>query len=400
MLDDEPFMLKLLRHVLAGLGYTRVSCYENGAVALASLLSFGGMPDVILLDINMPGMDGIEFVRHLAVHHYPGSLILVSGEDESIQKATERLARLHHLVVLGSLSKPPAPGELSTLLEKWISLFAAKPECLNKTYTAEMLCAAITKGRLINYYQPKIVVLTGEVIGVETLVRWQHPEDGLVSPDCFIPMTEATGLIGGLTRAVLRQALQQARAWQDEGLVLQVAVNLSMDDLVDVEFADFIAAEVQAVGMSPQSIMLEVTETRLMQNLAIALDVLTRLRLKRFRLSIDDFGTGHSSLTRLHDIPFDELKIDRSFTHHAGQDTRLGAIFEGSLHLANQLGMDVVAEGVEDDLDWMFLRTTGCHLAQGYFIAPPMPAEALSGWIDSWPQRFQKIAQNQGDESA
>jgi EAL domain-containing protein (putative c-di-GMP-specific phosphodiesterase class I) len=390
VLDDDPFMLKLLGHVLAGLDYTRVSCYENGAVALASLAPYSGMPDVILLDINMPEMDGIEFVRHLAECHYTGSLILVSGEDERMLQATEKLARLHHLIVLGSLSKPPTSAGLSTLLEKWIPPVAAKPDRMNKTYTAEALHAAIAKGELINYYQPKVSVLKGAVIGVETLVRWQHPEDGLVFPDCFIPMAEADGLIGELTRVVLRQALQQARTWQDAGLVLRIAVNLSMDDLADVDFANFIVAEVQAAGVPPQSMVLEVTETRLMQNLTIALDVLTRLRLKRFRLSIDDFGTGHSSLAQLRDIPFDELKIDRGFTHHAGQDARLRTIFEGCLHLANQLGMEVVAEGVEDDKDWAFLRTTGCHLAQGYFIARPMPAEALSGWIDAWQQRFKK----------
>lgn len=240
----------------------------------------------------------------------------------------------------------------------------------------------------------KVVVATGDVIGMETLVRWQHPEDGLVFPDRFIPVAEAHGLVGDLTRAVLKGALVQAKAWQEAGQALSVAVNVSMDDLAALEFADFVAAETAAVGMPPQSVVLEVTESRLMQSLATSLDVLARLRLKRFRLSIDDFGTGHSSLAQLRDLPFDELKIDRSFTRGAWQDERLRAIFEASLSLANQLGMEVVAEGVEDADDWAFLRQTGCHLGQGYFIARPMPAAALPGWLEDWRRRMNRAPQN------
>lgn len=388
VLDDEPFMLKLLGRMLAGLGYTRVACHESGPAALAAHDVLGGAPDVILLDINMPGMDGVEFVRHLAQRRYRGGLILVSGEDDRMLQATEKLARAYHLSVLGSLRKPPTPAGLSLLLDKWAPSAAEKSPAANKTYDAEAVRAAIARGELVNYYQPKVVVATGDVIGVETLVRWQHREDGLVFPDRFIPVAEAHGLIGDVTRAVLKGALVQAKAWQDAGRALSVAVNVSMDDLAALEFADFVVAETVAVGVLPQAVVLEVTESRLMQSLATALDVLTRLRLKRFRLSIDDFGTGHSSLAQLRDLPFDELKIDRSFTRGAWQDERLRAIFEASLSLANQLGMEVVAEGVEDADDWAFLRQTGCHLGQGYFIARPMPATALPGWLEDWRRRM------------
>ena len=157
-----------------------------------------------------------------------------------------------------------------------------------------------------------------------------------------------------------------------------------MDNLSALGFADFVAAEAAAAGVPPTDIVLEVTESRLMADLRMPLEILTRLRLKRFRLSIDDFGTGHSSLAQLRDFPFDELKIDQSFVHAAWADETLRAIFDANLGLARQLGIAVVAEGVEDRNDWDFLRRTECDLAQGYFIARPMPAADLPGWTQAW----------------
>ncbi len=382
VLDDDPLMLKLLRQMLAKLGYSRVSCFERGAAALATC----EIPDVILLDINMPGMDGVEFLRHLAERHFIGGLILVSGEGERMLEATEKLIHTHNLCVLGTIRKPPALAALSAMMDKWIPHVVPKPCAASRSYDEEAVRAAITNGELINYYQPKVAVATGEIVGVETLVRWQHPVDGLVFPDSFIPVAEAHGLIGELTRVVLKEALLQSKSWQDAGFSLRVAVNVSMDDLADLDFADFVAAE--ASGLPPQSLILEVTESSLMQNFSAVLDVCARLHLRRFCLSIDDFGTGHSSFVQLHDLPFDELKIDQMFTHHTGHDARRRAIFMSSLNLALQLGMEAVAEGVENAEDWAFLCTTQCHIAQGYFIGKPMPAAALPGWIDEWQQRI------------
>jgi EAL domain-containing protein (putative c-di-GMP-specific phosphodiesterase class I) len=182
----------------------------------------------------------------------------------------------------------------------------------------------------------------------------------------------------------LKKALVHAKVWQEAGLALRVAINVSMDNFSSLDFVDFIAGIAAEVGVPPQGVVLEVTESRLMGDRRAPLEALARLRLKHFHLSIDDFGTGHSSLTQLRNIPFDELKIDQSFVHGAWMDKTLRAIYDASLSLANQLGMEVVAEGVEDQEDWDFLRRTGCHLAQGYFIARPMPAADLFGWIETW----------------
>lgn len=389
MLDDESFMLELLAHMLRQLGHTEITACDNGAAALESIEDIDSQPNLILLDLNMPQMDGVEFIRKLVEHDYTGSLILVSGEGERVLQMAEKLVNAHAITVLGHLRKPVSLSELAMLVDKW------KPAnghhlAAAKTYSASELRAAIANGELINYYQPKVSVATGAVVGVETLVRWRHPRDGMVFPDQFIGLAEANGLIDDLTRVVFAAAMTQAKAWQEAGLHLRVAVNVSMDNLSSVTFADFVASEASSAGVAPKDVVLELTESRLMLDLRAPLESLTRLRLKRFSLSIDDFGTGHSSLSQLSDIPFDELKIDRSFVHGAWNDETARAMFYVSLALGEQLGMDVVAEGVEDLDDWELVRSTTCDLAQGYFIVPPLPATALAGWIEAWNRRKQE----------
>lgn len=387
LLDDDPFMLKLLGLLLAGLGYTGVTGCESGRAALDWIDAADRAPDLILLDLNMPGMDGVEFVRHLVERRYGGALILVSGEDERMLLAAESLVRAHRITVLGRLHKAVTPAALAALLDPWVPHALGRPSVAKKVYRADEVRAAIVNGELENHYQPTVVVASGRVIGVEALVRWRHPVDGLVFPDQFIGVAEEHDLIDELTTTVLRAALAHARQWRDSGLALRVAINVSMDNLASLDFPDAVAAQVFAAGVAPQDVVLEVTESRLMKDLRTPLEVLARLRLKRFSLSIDDFGTGHSSLAQLRNFPFDELKVDRGFVHGACADETLRAIYDASLGLAKQLGMGIVAEGVEDRDDWDFLGRTGCAMAQGYFIARPMPADAVAGWIEAWELR-------------
>ncbi|MDO8466400.1 MAG: EAL domain-containing response regulator [Gallionella sp.] len=391
VLDDDPFTLKLIARMLANLGYKSVTLCDNGHAALEQVDSRENRPDMILLDLNMPEMDGIEFVHHLVERRYAGSLILFSGEDEHMLQAAEKLVQTHKIKVPGSLQKPVTPEKLAALLEKWTPSPQDGAAEAVKIRGADELRAAIANGELVNYYQPKVEPATGWVMGVETLVRWRHPTDGMVFPCEFIGMAESHGLIDELTRVVLTGALAQAKAWQETGLSLQLAVNVSIDNLASPDFADFVAGLAAGAGVPPQKVVLEVSESRIpMDDLRAPLETLTRLRMKRFRLSIDEFGTGHSSLTQLRGIPFDELKIDQSFVHGAWSNKTVQAKYEASLAIARQLDMEVVAVGVEDESDWDNLRRTGCDLAQGYFIAKPMPAADLPGWIETWQARMRE----------
>lgn len=387
LLDDDPFMLKLLQRHLVHFGLTSVVAHASGRSALAALDAMPVERDLIMLDLNMPEMDGIEFVRHLVERNFRGGLILISGEDARMLQAATLLVHAHKINLLGHLQKPVDPQALKSLLSGWHAGNTQGLRAERKQYDAQALRTAIQDNQLVNYYQPKVSVATGELMGVETLVRWKHPSDGMVFPDQFIDTAESHGLIDALTHAVLTQAFVDTAVWNSQGLQLKVAVNVSMDNLAKVEFADFVANQAQAAGIAPQMTVLEVTESRLMTDMRAPLEILTRLRLRRFRLSIDDFGTGHSSLAQLRNAPFEELKIDRSFVHGAHADETNRAIFFASLGLAKELGMEVVAEGVEDQADWDFLVQSGCDLAQGYFIGRPMPAVDIQGWHRIWQKR-------------
>ncbi len=383
IVEDDPFQCKLLTHQLQQLDVPQVETCSS-AEELLKMIDTGRHVNLLILDINLPGMDGIEVLRHLADRNYAGELLLVSGEDESMLTTAARLARAHGLKILGQVSKPVSPKNLSNLLNSQCSSLEPKFRVSPKFYTPEEVAKAIADKELTGFYQPKVKVDDRKVVGAEYLVRWQHPEDGLVLPDQFVFAAEAGGIISELTTAIFADALEQLKRWQAKGLNLKVAVNVSMSDLCTHSFADQVFEMCEKRGVKAEDLVLEVTESRLEHNITNALEVLGRLRLRHFRLSIDDFGTGHSSLARLRDLPFDELKIDRSFTHRAWEDPRRLAIYESSLDMARRLGMQVVAEGVEDEEDWQFLQDNDCHMAQGYYISCPLPPEEFTRWMQSW----------------
>lgn len=387
IVDDEPFALKVLKRMLARLGLTSVMGCSSVRLAMDYLDDPAHPVDLIMLDLNMPEMDGIEFVRELVRRRYRGSLILMSGEDEHVLQTAVLLARSHHLNTLGHLHKPVKPAQLAAMIARWVPPASRSHEAVRRTYGADEIRAAIANGELTSVYQPQVDVHSGAVVGVESLVRWRHPRDGTVYPDQFINVAEAHGFVSDLTAAMLPVVLSQARQWHAAGLELRVAINLSAASLVSLDLPDVLEHEAAAAGVAPRDIVLEVTESRLITHLSAALDVLTRLRLKRFRLSIDDFGTGHSSLSQLRDIPFDELKIDRGFVYGAQGNEKKQAIFRASRDLARRLGMLLVAEGVEDPDDWDFVRREGCDAAQGYFVSRPMPADELTQWMVTWQHR-------------
>lgn len=337
---------------------------------------------MIVVDLQMPGMDGVEVLRHLAKLEFAGGVILLSAEDERVLHTAQKLASAHGLNVIAGFQKPVAPEALAAALLHPVLAVRHRPDV--NPLGPEALRLGIARGDLVNVYQPKVNVQSGRVSGVESLVRWQHPTLGLLSPDRFIPIAEEHGLIDAVTHLVLRGALDQSRRWRDAGLDLSVAVNVSMDNLADLGFPKLVQGQARALGVRPGSLILEVTESRLMKDPVAALDILTRLKLMRFMLSIDDFGTGYSSLSQLRDLPFDEIKIDRGFVHGASREPTLRGIFDASCHLAHDLRMTIVAEGVEDAEDWELLRRSKCDQAQGYFIARPMPGPQIPDWIAAW----------------
>jgi len=253
-----------------------------------------------------------------------------------------------------------------------------------KIYGADEVCSAISNGKLFNYYQSKVDTETRKVVGVETLVRWFHPQDGMVYPDQFIGVAEEHGLIDDLTQVVLADAMAQAKAWQEAGLMLQVSVNLSINNFDSPNFAEMVAESSAKAGVSPQLVELEVAECGLSEDSHTLIETLTRLRQKQFRVSINDFDIENSSLLQLKDLPFDGVKIKPQIVHGARNNENLRSKIESSVGLAQQLGMSIVAVGIEDTVDWNFAKKAGCNTSQGRFISYPMPGPNLPGWIRSW----------------
>jgi diguanylate cyclase (GGDEF)-like protein len=240
---------------------------------------------------------------------------------------------------------------------------------------------AVTGDGLLLYCQPKVECGSGRVAGAEALVRWQHPERGMIPPDQFIPLAEKTGLVRPLTRWVLQAAVDAARTWIDQGLPTPLAVNLSTHDLQDLDLPDYIGTLLADADLPPEMLSVEITETALLADPARAQEVLDRICALGVRASLDDFGTGYSSLTYLKQFPLKELKIDRSFVQDMTRGPRDREIVRSTIELGHRLGLSVVAEGIEDSGTLRLLAELGCDLAQGYHLSRPMPCAELPAWI-------------------
>lgn len=384
LIDDDYIMHRVTTVMLNDLGISGVLNAMSGPAALEILEQNSGRIDVVICDLNMPEMDGVEFIRHLAQRKYAGSLILTSGEDLRILKTVEKLAIEHDLHVLGVLEKPATPAKISELLDSLDQIRQEGTMMMVDAFSLEELEHAIAADELDTYFQPKVDVKSGSVVGVEALVRWNHPDKGLIRPDAFISMAEENGLIGDLTDVVCIKSLEYASRLKAMGHDLSVAINLSVDSLTDLEWPDQIYHQLEQYGLEAPSISFEITESRLMEHISVALDILSRLSLKRFKLSIDDFGTGYSSMEQLQRIPFTEFKIDRAFVHGAAREASARAILESSVVLAKKLDMKVVAEGVEDQQDWDLVAEIGCDQVQGYFVSRPLPFAHLVKWLNDY----------------
>jgi len=240
---------------------------------------------------------------------------------------------------------------------------------------------AIEEGELVLHYQPKATLADGEVRGVEALVRWQHPERGLVPPDVFVPVAEQTGLIRPLTLFVVDQALRQCREWREQGLDLTVAVNVAMRNILDERFPEELGELLQRHGLEPEILELELTETSVLADPPRAKAILQRLRETGVKLAVDDFGTGYASLAYLSELPVDEIKIDRSFVTAMDSEEQYARIVRSTIDLGRNLALSVVAEGVETGAVWSKLTELGCDSAQGFFLARPLPADELTPWL-------------------
>lgn len=378
--------------VLASLSITQVLEASDGKHALELLASQEIKPDILMTDLEMPGMDGVDLIRHIAEQHLTSSLIVVSSRESILLRTVETMAHEHGLTVLGVVQKPISHDNLANVISrfKYAQARGDKPQA-SQRFSRDEIAHAVSNNELCLHYQPKVTAQSGVMRGVEALVRWQHPVRGLVGPNAFIPDAEATGVITQLTEWVINAALLQLSRWHAHGLNISVAVNLSPTSLSIPELADRISEVTNRLGVEPKYLVLEITESAAMSDVALALGTLARLRLKGFGLSIDDYGTGFSSMQQLSRIPFTELKIDRSLVHGATEKPQLHVMLQSTIEMSKRLHLTTIAEGVETVADWQLLGLLGCDLIQGYYVAKPMPGDQLAAWLKQGTQHLRAI---------
>jgi EAL domain-containing protein (putative c-di-GMP-specific phosphodiesterase class I)/CheY-like chemotaxis protein len=340
--------------------------------------------DLIFCDLNMPGRDGVETMRLFAERHIKCPIFLVSGADNKILKAAQELGKHRGLGVAGTLQKPFGLEQIKSALAHVAQVTTPRTRRPLPIPSTSELEHGIENEQLVLYYQPQLHLHTCHLEGAEALVRWQHPERGLLMPDTFITLAETSGLIAPLTEWVVREAIQQAAVWRRNGLDIGVSINLSALNLRELDLPDRLAAATAAAGLNPGRITLEITESGMTDDIDSLLDITTRLRLKGFLLAIDDFGTGFSSLTQLKRLPFTELKLDRTFVSGAATDGDSRSLLESSVNLAKRLQLKTVAEGIETEEEWNLLVWMAVDLGQGYHMARPMPADKLLPWYTGW----------------
>jgi len=382
ILEDDAFQREVVVGMLNSLGVASVLSASNGKQALDIILRPNSKSiDVVLCDLNMPEMDGMEFLRHLGEECRSIAVILISALDSKLLTSVGRMTQLYGIQLLGVIEKPVLLENLREHLRKRHLPAAKAPQAPAKNFTLDEILQGIRADQFEPFFQPKVDMNTGRLTGAEALARWIHPDHGVVSPYAFIPVLEQTGNLDDLTFRMLRKSVAALRAFHEKGHFLTVSVNLSLVSLNDTSLADKITQTVRELDVDPKFIVLEITESAAMTNVAPALENLARLCMNGFALSIDDYGTGSSNIQQLTRIAFSELKIDQSFVKDFADSKALRIVVESSIDMAHKLQVKSVAEGVEAQRDWDNLKLIGCDTAQGYFVARPMDAMAFQKFV-------------------
>ncbi|MDH5425890.1 MAG: EAL domain-containing protein [Gammaproteobacteria bacterium] len=393
VVEDDDFQREMVSNSLVAIGAKNVQPAVNGRDAL-SVLNQVEM-DIVICDLNMPGMDGVELLRHISQLHYSPAIIILSGLDSKLLGSVEKMSHMYGIKLLGAIQKPILPEQLESLITKANrSAQRWQPSEDTHKYSLNEITAGVTRKEFVTFYQPKVDLESGMVVGAEALVRWLHPQDGIVSPYAFIPQLEDNNCIEELSYQVIEQSARDCYALHQMGHKVSIAVNLSVTILNQIDMAEKINKIVCDQGIETRYITLEITESATVTNHALILENLTRLSIQGFLLSIDDYGTGYSSLQQLTRIPFNELKIDRSFVTDFVDNEYTRIAVKSSIDLAHSLLVKCTAEGIEKAEEMIELKKLGCDLVQGYFISKPVEFESFVDFVNTYNTKNKKQVKN------
>ena len=383
VVDDDRDQRYLLARTLAGMGTARVVEAASGHEALAMLDRASHAVDIVVTDLQMPGMDGMELVRRIGERKLPVSVVLVSGLDGVLLASAATMAQAYGVRVIGTIEKPATRAKFCSVLGHFRApVDETEAEAgVDFAPTANDVLGGISAGQIEPFFQPVVELGSGKVVGAEALARWRHPTRGVLGPEVFLPPLARAGYLDELSWIMLSIAAMEAGQWRRADLRMTVSVNVSATSLADPSYADAVTQIVTGHGLEPSEMILELTETEAILNVAAALENLTRLRIKGFGLAIDDYGVGYSSMQALSRMPFTEIKIDRSFVAAAAGDPKYRLMIEHTVAVAHQLGLKTVAEGVETRAECDLLASLGCDRIQGYLVSKPLDGRGFLRWM-------------------
>ncbi len=382
VVDDNELQRLVSTELLHSMGITQIYEAANGLDALQLLHSETVEPAVILVDLHMPRMDGIELIQAIAKLKLKTSIIIVSGADTMLLDTLGSMVRACRLPMLGALPKPLSGQALLRSLQRYHFIQSFEPDMSTASPSALDVQRAIRLGQIKPFYQPKVSLKHANVVGFEALARWCDPAKDIVMPSEFIDIATDHGLLKELTLSMLDSILADMKAWNSLDIFPIISLNIAVTLLEEPSFANQIIRRVQHARIPAAKILLEITESALMKDQAVALGTIGRLKLNGFSFSIDDYGTGFSSMQQLSRIAFSELKIDRSFVCRVGESAHLANIVHSAVDIGQRLGLTTVAEGVETMEELKVLRDMGCDEIQGYLFARPMPACDVLPWLN------------------
>ncbi|NNB31711.1 EAL domain-containing protein [Pseudomonas fragi] len=382
ILEDDSFQRAVAVRMFRSLGCHEVFEAVDGSQALALLQQVGAV-DIAVCDLQMEGVDGLAFLRRAGQSGQIGAVLLSSALSADLRRAAQQVIALLGLQLLGDVGKPLPAKELQALLDKYRGscIRATSPDAVVQPACEDEVRQALALQQLQAWYQPKFNLRSGEVCGVEVLCRWMHPSKGVLPPALFIPVLERCGLMDELLFAQLDQALSLQEQARIQGYPLNMAFNLQTSQLANSQLTYTLKGILARHGTPGSRLTFELTENGLLQAPAASLENLVRLRMIGCRLSLDDFGAGFSSLQRLCQLPFNEIKLDGEFVRNLEHEPRCAAVIASTLALGNSLGMAVVVEGIETLDQLQRLLAMGCVEGQDYWFARPMSGQGLLHWL-------------------
>jgi EAL domain-containing protein (putative c-di-GMP-specific phosphodiesterase class I)/ActR/RegA family two-component response regulator len=380
VIDDDSDIGELIALSADAMGVDCISTTDSETF----LNSITPETTLVMLDLMMPAVDGVQLLRALGQQKCKANVALMSGVGKRVIETAEKLAQALDLNVIGYLQKPFRLRDVEELLSR-LKMQASSPVL---TFSPAVLIPdselriAIEQDQFVIYYQPQVDIQLGTAIGAEALVRWHHPERGLIYPDSFVSRLEGLNLVDQFGWIIFAHALSEVGQLADkDGVAPTLSINVAASSLRDLTFPDAVISMAAQYAIPPEGITIEITESGLVQDLSPTLEVLTRLRMKGFQLSIDDFGTGYSMMQQLQLVPATEVKIDRMFVQNMHVTNANRVMVRKTIEIGHELGMKVVAEGVETSEQLNILSSYGCDVAQGYFFSEPRPVKDMQRWF-------------------